>query len=300
MAAPDLSNNHRDTLKKIFAHPVSHNVEWQDVIGLLGAVGDIEERKSNYAVTLEAARPRCCTGTEAPRAGRRRSAAPAQAAGQPRHRARLTPPAAPADPGLTPQVTGMSGPGPGSPDGCQTSPTTASCPTARPRRWSPGTGRSTGGACPGSTRRRCSAGCWTRAPGTGRCARCRGSDVRRGYETTRWCCGRSTARPRARSRSPTRWPSRPAPAGTSIGLRSPRRWSAGSRGCAGPYGWRRSRPAAGVRPDRAALAHRRRRRRGPRRPGDADLHRRRSDWTLAGGRPGPGSRSRPGRRWSCG
>jgi hypothetical protein len=31
---------------------VSHNVEWQDVIGLLGAVGDIEERKSNYAVTL--------------------------------------------------------------------------------------------------------------------------------------------------------------------------------------------------------------------------------------------------------
>jgi hypothetical protein len=52
MPAPDLSNNHRDTLKKIFAHPVSHNVEWQDVIGLLGAVGDIEERKSNYAVTL--------------------------------------------------------------------------------------------------------------------------------------------------------------------------------------------------------------------------------------------------------
>lgn len=52
MAAPDLSNNHLDTLKKIFAHPVSHNVEWQDVIGLLGAVGDIEQRKSNYAVTL--------------------------------------------------------------------------------------------------------------------------------------------------------------------------------------------------------------------------------------------------------
>jgi hypothetical protein len=52
MPAPDLSNNHRDTLNKIFAHPVSHNVEWQDVIGLLGAVGDIEERTSNYAVTL--------------------------------------------------------------------------------------------------------------------------------------------------------------------------------------------------------------------------------------------------------
>ena len=52
MAAPDLSNNHRDTLNKIFAHPVSHNVEWQDVIGLLGAVGDIEERHGNLAVTL--------------------------------------------------------------------------------------------------------------------------------------------------------------------------------------------------------------------------------------------------------
>ena len=53
MAAPDLSNNHRDTLNKIFAHPVSHNVEWQDVIGLLGAVGDIEERGGNkFSVTL--------------------------------------------------------------------------------------------------------------------------------------------------------------------------------------------------------------------------------------------------------
>ena len=52
MPASDLSNNHRDTLKKIFAHPVSHNVEWQDVIGLLGAVGDIEERHGNLAVTL--------------------------------------------------------------------------------------------------------------------------------------------------------------------------------------------------------------------------------------------------------
>ncbi|HEY0719276.1 MAG TPA: hypothetical protein VGD68_16810 [Streptosporangiaceae bacterium] len=52
MAAPDLSNNHRDTLNKIFAHPVSHNVEWQDVIGLLGAVGNIEERHGSLAVTL--------------------------------------------------------------------------------------------------------------------------------------------------------------------------------------------------------------------------------------------------------
>jgi hypothetical protein len=53
MPPQNLSNNHRDTLNKIFAHPVSHNVEWQDVIGLLGAVGDIEERHGNkFAVTL--------------------------------------------------------------------------------------------------------------------------------------------------------------------------------------------------------------------------------------------------------
>ena len=53
MAPPDLSNNHRDTLKKIFAHPVSHNVEWRDVISLLAAVGDVEERHGNkVAVTL--------------------------------------------------------------------------------------------------------------------------------------------------------------------------------------------------------------------------------------------------------
>ena len=53
MPPQNLSNNHRDTLNKIFAHPVSHNVEWQDVIGLLGAVGDIEPRHGNkLAVTL--------------------------------------------------------------------------------------------------------------------------------------------------------------------------------------------------------------------------------------------------------
>lgn len=52
MPPQHLNNRHRDTLQKIFAHPVSHNVEWQDVIGLLGAVGDIEERHGNLAVTL--------------------------------------------------------------------------------------------------------------------------------------------------------------------------------------------------------------------------------------------------------
>jgi hypothetical protein len=53
MPPQHLNNKHRDTLQKIFAHPVSHNVEWRDAISLLGAVGDVEERSGDkLAVTL--------------------------------------------------------------------------------------------------------------------------------------------------------------------------------------------------------------------------------------------------------
>jgi hypothetical protein len=38
-----LSNDHRDTLLKIFQHPTSHNIEWREVISLVGAVGSVEE-----------------------------------------------------------------------------------------------------------------------------------------------------------------------------------------------------------------------------------------------------------------
>ena len=34
-----LSGRHRDTLAQIFAHPVSHNIEWHAVVSLLDAVG---------------------------------------------------------------------------------------------------------------------------------------------------------------------------------------------------------------------------------------------------------------------
>ena len=37
--AADLNNHHRDTLKKIFSHPLSGNVEWRQVLSLLEAVG---------------------------------------------------------------------------------------------------------------------------------------------------------------------------------------------------------------------------------------------------------------------
>jgi hypothetical protein len=40
-----LSNHHRNTLVKIFEHPVSHNIEWHDVLSLLEAVGTVSERR---------------------------------------------------------------------------------------------------------------------------------------------------------------------------------------------------------------------------------------------------------------
>ena len=35
----DLTHHHRDTLEKIFGHPLSGNVEWRQVLSLLAAVG---------------------------------------------------------------------------------------------------------------------------------------------------------------------------------------------------------------------------------------------------------------------
>ena len=39
-----LDNRHRDTLRQIFQHPVSHNIEWRAVMSLLEAVGDVTVR----------------------------------------------------------------------------------------------------------------------------------------------------------------------------------------------------------------------------------------------------------------
>lgn len=39
-----LSGRHRDTLDKILRHPTSRNVEWREVVSLLGAVGTVETR----------------------------------------------------------------------------------------------------------------------------------------------------------------------------------------------------------------------------------------------------------------
>jgi hypothetical protein len=40
-----LNNHHRNTLRQIFQHPVSHNIEWHAVVSLLKAIGSVVERR---------------------------------------------------------------------------------------------------------------------------------------------------------------------------------------------------------------------------------------------------------------
>jgi len=39
--SPHLDNRHRNTLRQIFEHPVSHNIEWHAVTSLLEAIGTV-------------------------------------------------------------------------------------------------------------------------------------------------------------------------------------------------------------------------------------------------------------------
>ena len=48
-----LSNHHRNTLRQIFQHPVSHNIEWHAVVSLLEAIGSVaEHRRGVVTVTV--------------------------------------------------------------------------------------------------------------------------------------------------------------------------------------------------------------------------------------------------------
>ena len=50
---PDLSGRHTETLERIFRHPVSHNLEWHDVVSLLDSVGTVvEERNGRLKVDI--------------------------------------------------------------------------------------------------------------------------------------------------------------------------------------------------------------------------------------------------------
>jgi hypothetical protein len=49
----ELDGHHRATVEKIFNHPVSHNIQWHDVLSLLRDVGTVDEGSDGrYAVTL--------------------------------------------------------------------------------------------------------------------------------------------------------------------------------------------------------------------------------------------------------
>jgi hypothetical protein len=48
-----LNNHHSDTLRKIFDHPASGNVEWRQVLSLLEAVGTVtEEHNGKFKVAV--------------------------------------------------------------------------------------------------------------------------------------------------------------------------------------------------------------------------------------------------------
>jgi len=48
-----LDGHHRATVEKIFSHPVSHNIQWHDVLSLLENVATVtEERDGRYKVAL--------------------------------------------------------------------------------------------------------------------------------------------------------------------------------------------------------------------------------------------------------
>jgi hypothetical protein len=50
-----LTSHHRDVLVKLFQHPVSHNIEWHDVLSLLEAVGTVKEsHEGKFVVTVGA------------------------------------------------------------------------------------------------------------------------------------------------------------------------------------------------------------------------------------------------------
>jgi hypothetical protein len=47
-----LGSRHRDTLRQIFQHPVSHNIDWRAVLSLLETVGTVSRRRDGMAVTI--------------------------------------------------------------------------------------------------------------------------------------------------------------------------------------------------------------------------------------------------------
>jgi len=50
-----LDAHHRATLEKIFTHPLSHNIQWHDILSLVQSVAKVKaEHEGQYTVTLGA------------------------------------------------------------------------------------------------------------------------------------------------------------------------------------------------------------------------------------------------------
>ena len=47
-----LDHHHRNTVHRIFGHPLNHNIQWHDVVSLLGRFGDVHEaHNGGWAIT---------------------------------------------------------------------------------------------------------------------------------------------------------------------------------------------------------------------------------------------------------
>jgi hypothetical protein len=48
-----LNNHHRNTLRQLFQHPVSHNIEWIAVVSLMNSIGSVAENPhGKVAITV--------------------------------------------------------------------------------------------------------------------------------------------------------------------------------------------------------------------------------------------------------
>src|SRR6266700_2186823 len=54
--SPHLDNHHRNTLRQIFEHPVSHNIEWHAVTSLLDAIGTVTVHGGKVTIAVGAER----------------------------------------------------------------------------------------------------------------------------------------------------------------------------------------------------------------------------------------------------
>ena len=65
-----LSSHHRDTIEKIFSHPPSRNIEWRQVVSLLGKLAMSSEARAMpvasaiWAIDVES-NPCCANGVNA-------------------------------------------------------------------------------------------------------------------------------------------------------------------------------------------------------------------------------------------